>query len=156
MLLTDRTGVICFFLATQVPDKIKRYFARHVRVKINVLKAEKPQWSTFIKCVTSDSFALTSWHLFPQRSKAFLKILETIEIYLGSKMTSNKLFVTYERSTCKSNPLADACFRVSTVSSRKRVWVTRGHFEGVQAHLKFFPFENITKVMKFVNLAFFW
>ena len=110
-----------------------------------------------IKCVTS-SFALTSWHLFPQRSKAFLKILETIEIYLGSKMTSNKLFVTYERSTCsKSNrPLADACFRVSTVSSRKRVWVTRGHFESVQALLKFFPFENITKVMKFVNLAFFW
>ena len=68
-------------------------------------------------------------------------------------MTSNKLFVTYERSTCKSNPLADACFRVSTVSSRKRVSVTRGHFESVQAHLKFFPFENITKVMKFVNLA---
>ena len=71
-------------------------------------------------------------------------------------MTSNKLFVTYERPTCsKSNPLADACFRVSTVSSRKRV-TSRGHFESVQAHLKFFPFENITKVMKFVNLAFFW
>ena len=72
-------------------------------------------------------------------------------------MTSNKVFVTYERSTCsKSNPLADTCFRVSTVSSRKRVSVTRGHFESVQVHLKFFPFENITKVMKFVNLAFFW
>ena len=25
-----------------------------------------------------------------------------------------------------------------------------------QVHLKFFLFENITKVMKFVNLAFFW
>ena len=28
MLLTDRTGVTRFFLATQVADKIKRYFAR--------------------------------------------------------------------------------------------------------------------------------
>ena len=113
MLLTDRTGVTCFFLATQVPDKIKRYFARAMsELKSTFWKQRTPQWSTFIKCVTS-SFALTSWHLFPQRSKAFLKILETIEIYLGSKMTSNKLFVTYERSTCsKSNPLADACFRV--------------------------------------------
>ena len=65
-------------------------------------------------------------------------------------MTSNKVFVACERSTCsKSNPLADACFRVLTVSSRKRVSVTRGHFERVQAHLKFFPFENITKVMEF-------
>ena len=27
ILLTDRTGVICFFLEPQVPDKIKRYFA---------------------------------------------------------------------------------------------------------------------------------
>ena len=72
-------------------------------------------------------------------------------------MTSNKVFVACERSTCsKSNPLADACFRVSTVSSRKRVSVSRGHFESVQARLKFFPFENITKVMNFVNLAFFW
>ena len=69
-------------------------------------------YDPLIKCVTS-VFALTSQNLFPQKSKAFLKILETIEIYLGSKMTSNKLFVTYERSTCsKSNPLADACFRV--------------------------------------------
>ena len=147
-------------------------------------------------------FAVTSWHLFPQRSKVFLKILETIEIYLGSKTTSNKVFVTYERSTCsKSNPLADACFWVSTFISqahmsvawvagarkkgrarrrhaclprarpfslsptiskrllRRLVWVTRGDFESVQAHLNFFPFENadcITKGMKFVNLAFFW
>ena len=157
MLLTDRTGVTCVFLATQVADKIQRYFARAMsELKSMFWKQRTPQWSTFVKCVTS-SFALTSWHLFPQRSKAFLKILETIEIYLGSKMTSNKLFVTYERSNCsKSNPLADACFRVSTVSSRKRVWVTRGHFERVQAHLKFFPFANITKVMKLVNLAFFW
>ena len=36
ILLTDRTGVICFFLATQVPDKIKRYFAR----AMSELKAE--------------------------------------------------------------------------------------------------------------------
>ena len=79
-------------------------------------------YDPLIKCVTS-VFALTSQNLFPQKSKAFLKILETIEIYLGSKMTSNTVFVTsYERSTCsKSNPLADACFRVSTVLSRKRV-----------------------------------
>ena len=33
--------------------------------------------------------------------------------------------------------------------------MTRGHFESVKAHLKVFPFENITKVMKFVNLASF-
>ena len=38
ILLTDRTGVTCFFLATQVPDKILIFRARHVRVKINVLK----------------------------------------------------------------------------------------------------------------------
>ena len=64
-------------------------------------------------------FAVTSWHLFPQRSKVFLKILERIEISLGSKTTSNKVFVTYERSTCsKSNPLADACFWVSSFISQ--------------------------------------
>ena len=73
-------------------------------------------------------------------------------------MTSNKVFVACERSTCsKSNPLADVCFlSFDGFISQTRVSVTRGHFESVQAHLKFFPFENITKVMKFVNLAFFW
>ena len=67
-------------------------------------------------------------------------------------MTSNKVFVTYERSTCsKSNPLADTCFRVSSFISQSAYGPDRGLFESVQAHLKFFPFENITKVMKFWN-----
>ena len=106
ILLTDRTGVICFFLATQVPDKIKRYFACAMSESKSMFwKQRMPRWSTFIKCVTS-VFALTSWHLFRQRSKAFLKILETIEIYLGAKMTSNTVFVTYERSTCRCGHLA--------------------------------------------------
>ena len=105
MVLTDRTGVICFFLATQVPDEIKRYFAR----AMSESKAENAAMIHFYQVC-----------MFPQRSKAFLKILETIEIYLGSKITSNRVSETYERSTCsKSNPLADTCFRVSTVSSRK-------------------------------------
>ena len=75
ILLTDRTGV-----------------------NINVLKAQNAamihSYDPLIKCVTS-VFALTLLNLFPKRSKAFLTILETIAIYLESKMTSNKVFVTY-------------------------------------------------------------
>ena len=65
-------------------------------------------------------------------------------------MTSNIVLVTYERSS-KSNPLADAYFRAEFHLASACEWPDRSLFESVhvQAHLNFFPFENITKVMKF-------
>ena len=50
--------------------------------------------------------------------------------------------------------LPRACIALTKSEEKERLLAV--YFESVQAHLKLFPFENIPKVMKFVNLVFFW
>ena len=73
-------------------------------------------------------------------------------------MTSNKVFVAQVRGRLGASLTRSLmhAFEFRRFHLASAYSVTRGHFESVQAHLKFFPFENITKVMKFVDLAFFW